>query len=131
MHGTVTRAGRRASAAGRIAVLFVVLIGAGFGCSPSRSPFVGQDGGRITIEVINHSFDDATLHATWPGQRRRLGTVTGTRTANYMLPWSHSALIRIEIRLLAGPGCTTRETWADPGDIILVEIQSGLRACSL
>ena len=88
---TMTGAGRRASAAGRIAVLCVVLTGAGFGCSGGRgSPFVAQEDARINIEVINHGFQDVTLHALWSGQRRRLGTVSGTRTANFMLPWDRS-----------------------------------------
>ena len=129
MHGTMTRAGRAASAAGRIAMLCVVLIGAGFGCASTRSPFVAQGDARINIEVINRGFQDATLYAIHAGLRNRLGTVTGTRTANYMLPWSYAEQLQIEIRLLAGPRCTTREIWADPGDIIFLEIQSGLRYC--
>ena len=124
---TMTRAGRRASAAGRIAVALVVLIGAGFGCASSRSPFIAQADARINIEVINHGFEDATLHAIQTGsQRRRMGTVHGTMTANFVLPWSYTDRLQIEIRLLAGPRCTTREIWASPGDVILLEIQSRL-----
>ena len=131
MHGTMTRAGRRASAAGRIAVLCVVLIGAGLGCASTRSPFIAQEDARINIEVINHGFQDVTLHAIWSGQRVRLGRVSGTRTANFMLPWDWTVGLRIHIDELAGRECTTREIWANPGDIILLEIQSGLRYCGL
>ena len=132
MRGIIAGVGRRASAAGRIAVLSVVLASAGLGCAASaRTPFIAQEDARIQIEVINHGFQDATLQAVWTGKRVRLGTVTGTRTANYILPWDRSLEFRIEIKLLAGPGCMTREIWADPGDIIVLEIQSGLRYCGM
>ena len=115
---------------GRIAVLGIVLSGAGLGCSSSaRTPFVSQEDARITFEVRNHAFKDATLHAIWPGRRVRLGTVIGTRTADYMLPWDRSFELQIEIKQLAGESCTTRRIWADPGDIIFLIIQEGLRYC--
>ncbi len=129
MHGTIAGVGRRASAAGRIAALSVVLASAGLGCAPSTCPFIAQGDARITIEVMNHAFQDATLHAVWSGRRVRLGRVIGTRTANYILPWDRSFEFRIEIDLLAGPDCLTRGIWADPGDIIVLEIQSDLRLC--
>lgn len=126
MQGTIARLDRRASAAGRIAVIALVVAGAGFGCGATRpeSPFIAQADARINIEVINHGFQDATLHAIWPGKRIRLGTVAGTGTANFMIPWPGSELFRIEIDLLAGSECTTRPIMADPGDIILLEIRS-------
>ena len=62
-------------------------------------------------------------------RRIRLGTVTGTRTANYVLPWDRSLELRIEIDLLAAETCTTRAIWADPGDIIVLIIQQRLRYC--
>ena len=129
--GPPARVWRHGPTAGRIAVLGIVVAGFGCGGGRGRSPFIGQEDARINIEVINHGFQDATLHLVWTGQRRRLGIVTGTRTANFMVPWSFSDMIQIEIRLLAGRGCTTRQIWADPGDIIFLEIQSGLRYCGL
>ncbi len=122
---------RHGSTAGRIAVLGIVVAGLGCGGGRGRSPFIAQEDARINIEVINHGFQDATLHAVWVGRRMRLGTVSGTRTANYMVPWPRGDLIRIEIRLLAGRACTTREIWAEPGVTIVLEIQSGLRYCGL
>ena len=129
MYGTMTRAGRRAFAAGRIAVLCLVLTAAGLGCTMSRGadPFISQAEARINIEVINHNFQDVTLHAVWTGGRVRLGTVSGTRTANFMLPWNGSQELRFEIDLLASSECVTRPIWADPGDIILVEIEMRMR----
>ncbi len=108
------------------------IVVAGLGCGSGRgsgSPFVGQADARITIEVINHGFQDVTLHAIWPGQRVRLGTVTGTRTENFMIPWNWSVELQFQIKVLAGGSCTTRPIWTDPGDNILLEIQSRLRYC--
>ncbi len=121
---TMARIGRRSPVAGRIAGLAVVLAVTGFGCAArgEGSPFVSPQNARINIEIINHGFQDVTLHAVWPGQRVRLGFVTGTKTVNFLLPWARSELLQIEIDLLAGPECITRPMWADPGDIILVEI---------
>jgi hypothetical protein len=110
---------------GRITVLLMALSGAGLGCT-ARTPFVAAEDARINIEVINHGFQDATLYALWSNQRRRLGTVSGTRTANFMVPWTFSDLLRIEIDLLAGEKCTTVPIVTDPGDIILLEIDSRL-----
>ena len=131
MREKIARPGRRAFAGGRIALLGVVLIGAGFGCGGSRpqSPFTSQADARINIEVINHGFDDITVHALWSGKRVRLGRVSGTRTANFMLPWDGADVLRIRIDVLAGGECTTRGIWTDPGDIILLEVQSYLRYC--
>lgn len=123
-HGPTLRVGSRGPLSAQIAVLGIVLVGAGSGCTASRSPFVAQSDARINIEVINRGFQDATLYALSFKGRLRLGTVTGTRTANYMLPWETSDILRIEIDLLAGGKCTTRPIMTDPGDIILLEINS-------
>ncbi len=127
MHGKMTRVGRRASLVGRIAVLCVLSAVAGFGCRSSGgsnggsgTPFVSQGDARIRVEVENIGYWNATLYAIWPGRRLRLGTVTGTRTSNFVLPWDRSLEFRVEIDLLAGPSCLTREIWADPGDIIVL-----------
>ena len=117
---------------GRIAVLGIVLAGAGLGCSVAQgSPFVSQEDARINIEVTNFAFEDATLYAAWSGGRRRLGIVTGTQTAEFMIPWDRSEVLRIEIDLLAYGRCTTRPISVSPGDVILLEIQPGLRTCGL
>jgi hypothetical protein len=55
-----------------------------------------------------------------------LGTVGGTLTVNYTLPWDRSLLLHFRIDLLAGPNCTTSQIWADPGDIIIVEVDPRL-----
>ena len=128
------RVWRRGSAAGRFALLGVVLAGASFGCAAKRGPLGDPVDARIRIEIQNRGFDDATVRAIFDGRRVRLGTVTGKRTANFMLPVDRSTLLALEIDLLAGPDCTTREMWVDPGDIIVfeilsVDIISGFRYC--
>ena len=129
MHGKICRLRRRAFAAGRVAVLAMVLAGAGFGCGASRpdSPFRSAGDQRLTIEVDNRNFLDATLHAVWPGTRTRLGTVIGITSANFRLAWSGGNLLQIEIDLLAGPSCITEPISANPGEIIVLHIPSVLR----
>ena len=124
MHGRVARVERRASVAGRMAVLCMVLAGGTFGCAAARNPFVSPEDATIRVQIDNRAFQDATVHAIWPGRRLRLGIVTGVTTANYTLPLDRSVFLQFELDLLAGPRCTTRQIWADPGDIILLEIDS-------
>lgn len=123
LHGKISRVNRLASVSGRVAVLFIVLAGSSFGCGAARrSPFVAPEDATIRIQVDNRNFLDATVHAIWAGGRRRLGTVTGTTTGNFTLRLDRSVLLHFELRLLAGPRCSTRGIWADPGDIIVLEI---------
>ena len=128
MRGNIARFGEP-SAAGRLVVLAVVLAGTGFGCSaPSQaSPFGSPEDARIIIEVDNRNFLDATLHAVWPGNRTRLGTVIGITSANFRLAWSGADLLQIEIDLLAGPSCITEPISANPGEIIVLDIPSVLQ----
>jgi len=133
MHGTIARA----SSAVRMAVLCMVLAGASFGCGAQRerAPFVDPGDARIRFDIQNRGWNDATVHAILGGGRRvRLGIITGKQTASFLLPVPTSVLLQLEIDVLAGPGCTTRDMWADPGDIIVLEILSvdllsGLRYC--
>ena len=101
---------------GRIAVLGIVLTGTGLGCTASRGadPFISQADARINIEVSNFAFEDATLYATWNSGRRRLGIVTGTQTATFMIPWDRNEVLRIEIDLLASARCTTASDLGQP-----------------
>ena len=124
MYETIARIVSCVPLAVRTAGLAIVLtaVGCSSGGRGSGSPFRSQAESRISVEVINTGFTDATLHAFWPGKRVRLGTVTGTRTSTFRLPWEASQVIQFEISLLAGSECFTREMWADPGDIIVLEI---------
>lgn len=97
------------------------------GCATAGSPFTGADDEReIEIEVLNLNFSDATLHALRMGQRIRLGVVTGKQSDTFTVRWPSSLPLQIEIRLLGGERCTTREMPVDPGDQLYLEIPSDL-----
>ena len=123
MPGTTACVATCASVAGRIAVFCILLAGASFGCTSARSaPLDGSGDATIHVQVENRAFENATVHAIWPGRRLRLGTVIGHTTAEYKVDLESSVLLRFEIDLLAGPKCGTEQMWADPGDIIVLEI---------
>jgi hypothetical protein len=114
----------------RVAVLVVVLAGASLGCRGAtrpESPFGSGAVERLDFEVLNHNFLDATLYAVWPGKRIRLGSVSGTRSASFRLPWDGTELLQIEINQLAGPECVTEHILAVPGEVIFIEIPSHLQ----
>ncbi len=133
MPGPRAHAWRRGSTAGRIATLGIVV--AGFGCAGTGDPGPfnerEQEDGRLTIEVVNLGFEEITIYAHWLGQRRRLGTVGGTNTAEFLLRWDWTDELRIRIEVLAGPECMTRPIFASPGDHIFLEVQQYLRYCGL
>ncbi len=111
-----------------VAVLAVVLAGASLGCAArTESPFGSGAAERLDIEVLNRNFLDATLYAVWPGKRIRLGSVSGTRSASFRLPWDGTELLQIEINQLAGPSCITEQIMAVPGEVIFIEIPSQLQ----
>ena len=128
---TVAGTGRRIFVWGRAAVVAMVLVGASAGCASSNDsgPFRGDP--VINIEIVNRNFMDATLVAQWLGGRRRLGVVTGARTANYELAWEQPQELQLEIDMLAGDKCLTRPIMVSPGDVIRVEIdiQMNRRDC--
>ncbi|MGI9626223.1 MAG: hypothetical protein ACR2QM_05250 [Longimicrobiales bacterium] len=82
---------------------------------------------RITIEVVNSSYSEATLHVFRGGERSRLGIVGALDEASFELDWRLSLDLQLSIRLLAGPSCLTRPIGVDPGDILDVSIQNNLR----
>ncbi|MDE2773765.1 MAG: hypothetical protein OXI46_08690 [Gemmatimonadota bacterium] len=81
----------------------------------------------IRIEVTNLNFLDATLHAFRNRDRVRLGIVTGKTSAVYTLEWRTPLSLQIEIDLLAGGKCATREVVAQPGDEFILQIPSEFR----
>ena len=113
------------SVAGSVAVLAVVLAGAGVGCA-TTGQVIESDDATVRIDVVNNNFQDATLYALWTGQRSHLGIVPGKGEATYVLPWPRSFELQIEIDLLAGDRCTTRGIVTDPGDDLWLEIRSEL-----
>ena len=111
--------------------LFACLVsGAIWGCgggSNVRNPFEA-DQELVHIQVLNRNFADATLHSVVTGSRRRLGRVNGHGSATFRLDWPHTRPLRIEIDLLAGQSCVTRELNVVPGDVVQLQIEPNLRS---
>ncbi|HSG48306.1 MAG TPA: hypothetical protein VLA43_10870 [Longimicrobiales bacterium] len=106
-----------------VRVLSLLLMALVTACATAGSPFTGAEGEReIEIEVLNLNFSDATLHALRMGQRIRLGVVTGKQRETFTVRWPSSLPLQIEIRLLGGERCLTREMPVDPGDQLYLEI---------
>jgi hypothetical protein len=107
-------------------VLGLMLVGCGSsGSSPQGDPFSG--GNRdATIQLIiqNLNFSDARLYTIVRGARKQLGIIGGKQDAEFTLPWTIPEPLQIEINLLAGPQCYTREMMVDPGDIIELQIST-------
>lgn len=94
---------------------------------PFSSTLEGK--GQIQIEVTNLNFSDATLWAHRGSMRVRLGVVTGKADGVFNLEWRTIDPLRLEVDLLALGRCVTREMIADPGDVILLQIdQNFLRS---
>lgn len=95
--------------------------------STAANPFSDSAAERreVEIKVINLNFSDATVWAlVRDGARQRLGIVTGKREETFVLEWTHSAPLRIEFDLMAGPRCYTESLIVDPGDLLELQIAS-------
>lgn len=80
--------------------------------------------GEISIEVMNDNFADATIWLiAQNSQRDRLGTVTGKSRETFVVRWDSTEPLRLELDLLAGPRCRTRQIVVEPGDALQLEIQ--------
>ena len=100
-------------------------LSAGAGVSASADdPFLPGIEGRseIRVRIVNSNFYDARIYVIGAGVRRQLGTVGGKTDGVFTTDWTHSQDLRLEIRLLAGPTCTTETIPADPGDTIQLQI---------
>lgn len=100
------------------------------GCASSGDPAGGGDpfggeGARATsvrLIVQNLNFSDARLYQIRRTGRRSLGIVGGKQTQEFTLDWTVPESLQIEINLLAGPRCLTREMEVDPGDVLELQI---------
>lgn len=101
------------------------IAGAGVGGDPfsggGSGPVVAED---IELRVRNLNFNDARLYALSGGSRRRLGQVTALSDEILKIPWQFTDRLRIEIDLVTGPSCVTREFMVDPGEILELQIES-------
>ena len=100
-------------------------LGACGGVSTSTNdPFVAGIEGRneIRVRVVNSNFYDARIYIIGGGVRRPLGSVGGKKDGVFTTEWTHSQDARIEIRMFAGPTCTTESLSVDPGDTLQLQI---------
>ena len=112
----------------RSALLTALLLMAA--CAPRATQVfgTGPDGERtITLRVNNRNFGDATIWALRFSDRMRAGVVTGKGRADFRIPWTTGAPLRVEIRLLSGETCLTREVRAEAGDVIPIEVPVDVR----
>lgn len=84
----------------------------------------GSEARSVRLMVQNMNFSDVRLFAIRRGSRTSLGVVSGKRDAEFTLDWPLPEPLQIEIRLLAGPHCLTREMEVDPGDVLELQISS-------
>ncbi len=112
---------------------------AAFACGPAArssgsDPFAGAargsgsgGTGEIRIDVRNTNFNSGTVYAVRPGSRRRLGRVEGATDGNFRLRWPTSNQLQFEVDILGGQGCVTRPVMVDPGQKVLLTIESANR----
>lgn len=115
---------RRVPALARFLPMLALAATLGSGaCATGRSnPFAGTSSRKITIEVLNLYWNQATLHALRGSERFRLGIVQGKNSARYTMDWPMSQSFRLEIDLLAGRKCVTHEILLEPGDELHLQI---------
>lgn len=110
-----------------VCLLPIAMAGCGGGSGGVRNPNPFEaDEDLVRIEVLNRNFADATLRMLVAGSRRTLGRVTGHTNRTFRLEWPYSRPLRIEIDLLAGQNCITREIFVQPGDVLELQIEPGL-----
>jgi hypothetical protein len=112
----------------RVGVLGAALVALALsGCATgSRTgdvdPFNEARPTSVRIIVQNRNFSDARLYTHRRGARKLLGSVTGKQDAEFTIDWDMTDPLSIEIDLLAGPKCMTREMQVDPGDVLELQI---------
>lgn len=106
--------------------------GRAIGPDPFRGTPAGSSGGpsEITVQVRNSNFNEATIYTVRVGSRRRLGRVQGASDASFKVPWTTSAQLSFEVDILAGGECNTRGIVIEPGQRVLLTIDSNSRTRS-
>jgi hypothetical protein len=94
--------------------------------APAEDPFDPQGSGAANVRLLvqNLNFSDARLFAIRPGRRISLGVVGGKQNREFSLDWNVPESLQIEINLLEGSTCLTREMVVDPGDVLDLQIAS-------
>ncbi len=100
----------------------------GLGCATPRQDVFRTDENKVQVDVLNLNWLDATLWVHREGERRRLGTVRGKGEGSFEIEWRGAYRMQIEIDLLAGDRCFTRQLSVDPGDRIYLELVENMRS---
>ena len=88
----------------------------------------GSRSGELRIQVRNSNFNEGTVYAVRAGSlRRRLGRVEGVSDGDFRMPLGNSDQIHFEIDLLASRNCVTRTVFVEPGETVLIVIDSSAR----
>lgn len=98
------------------------------GNGPSRAAFDDVRPTSVRLIVQNMNFADVRLYTLRRGARQNLGTVTGKQDREFTFGWDMADPMVVEIDMVAGPKCFTREMVVDPGDIIELQIPSHFTA---
>lgn len=120
MNGS-TLGGRRAVLG---TALFALMVGgcAAGGQASEMEPFTQARPSTIRIIVQNRNFSDVRLYTHRRGARKMLGSVTGKLDREFTIDWDMTDPLSVEIDMIAGPKCMTREMQVDPGDILELQI---------
>lgn len=120
MKGSALR--RRSAGLGALLVALVLSGCATGSATPADDPFDGARPATIRIIVQNRNFSDVRLYTHRRGARKMLGSVTGKQDREFTIDWNMTDPLSVEIDLIAGPKCMTREMQVDPGDILELQI---------
>lgn len=85
-------------------------------------PFTQARPSTIRIIVQNRNFSDVRLYTHRRGARKMLGSVTGKQDREFTIDWNMTDPLSVEIDMIAGPKCMTREMQVDPGDVLELQI---------
>lgn len=98
---------------------------------PGGDPFAratgGEDAERLSIQVVNRSYYDATVHARSLTRRVRLGITPSTTTRTFPIDWEEGPQeLRAEIDRLAGGRFVTAPIMAHSGERVTLIIEPRL-----
>lgn len=95
-------------------ILLLVLSSAcGGGQAESGGALGGEgDDSDVSVQVINHDFNDVVVYLDASGRRHRLGTATGKKTTSFSIPWRRLEGDR-DVHLLADPISSEQELSSD------------------
>jgi len=94
-----------------------------------------SDDSAVSVQVINHDFNDVVVYLNASGRRHRLGTATGKKTSSFSIPWRRLEGDR-DVHLLADPISSEQALTSDslqvtPGQSVVWTLQPQLVGSSI